>query len=131
MAQGTVAGRLARVAKKQTVRLTHHGRKSGKPYEVTIWFLVDERRDASGDGDGETLYLVTMNMNRQWTRNVQVRPDVALKIGSEQFSGKVTLVSDPAEKVKVLSLVKRKYWFVRPFLRFKGPDGAFRVDLER
>jgi hypothetical protein len=33
--------RLNKVAAKQTVKLTHYGRKSGKPHEVTIWFVVD------------------------------------------------------------------------------------------
>jgi len=119
MEKGNIAERLAGVAKKQTVRLTHHGRKSGNPYDVTIWFLVD----------GDTVYLVTMNMKRQWTRNVQVNPKVKLKIGKEELDGDVTLVNDSVEMEKVLALVKKKYWFVRPFLRFKGPDGAFRVDL--
>ncbi len=99
MAKGSVAERLARVAKKQTIRLTHHGRKSGKPYEVTIWFLVD----------GATVYLATMNMKRQWTRNVQVRPDVELKVAGEAFSGNVTVVTDADEMAKVVALVKRKY----------------------
>lgn len=119
MTKGSVDERLARVAKRQTLRLTHHGRKTGKAYEVTIWFLVD----------GATVYLVTMNMKRQWTRNVQARPDVALTVTGEAFSGQVTVVSDADEMAKVMALVKRKYWFVRPFLRFRGPEGAFRVDV--
>lgn len=119
MAEGSIASRLARVANRQTLRLTHHGRKSGKPYDVTIWFLVD----------GATVYLLTMNMKRQWPRNVQARPDVGLKIVKERFSGTVTVVTEAGEMAKVTSLLKRKYWFVRPFLRFRGPEGAFRVDL--
>jgi hypothetical protein len=30
--------RLKRVAGKQTTTLTHYGRKTGKPHEVTIWY---------------------------------------------------------------------------------------------
>jgi hypothetical protein len=33
--------RLKRVAGKQTTTLTHYGRKTGKPHEVTIWFVLD------------------------------------------------------------------------------------------
>jgi hypothetical protein len=38
-----VAGRQSR----QTVRLTHYGRKTGKPYKVTMWFVVDGDRGTS------------------------------------------------------------------------------------
>lgn len=32
--------RLKAVAGRQTLTLTHYGRTSGKPYDVTIWFAV-------------------------------------------------------------------------------------------
>jgi hypothetical protein len=28
-------------AGRQTLSLTHYGRKAGKPYSVTIWFIVN------------------------------------------------------------------------------------------
>src|SRR5687767_11524253 len=74
-AMSDITQRLSRVAKRKTVRLTHYGRKSGKPYRVTIWFLVE----------GDNVYLTTMNMARQWTQNVQQRPEVELEIGGERF----------------------------------------------
>src|SRR5262245_1939988 len=37
----SMADGLKRVAGKQTLTLTHYGRKSGKPYKVTIWFTFD------------------------------------------------------------------------------------------
>ena len=63
--------RLNRVAKQQTVRLTHYRRKSGKAYEVTIWFAAE----------GDRIYLQTANVNRQSVRNVQKTPRVRLSIG--------------------------------------------------
>ena len=36
-----LAHRLTPVASASTLQLTHYGRKSGKPYEVTIWFMVE------------------------------------------------------------------------------------------
>jgi len=33
--------RLKRVAGKQTTTLTNYGRKTAKPYEVTIWFVLE------------------------------------------------------------------------------------------
>ena len=116
--ESTVAERLARVGRKSTCRLTHYGRKSGQPYEVTIWFLVD----------GDTVYLTTMNMQRQWTRNVQANPKVLLRVGRDTFNGDIGVVSDEVEMAHVVELLKEKYWLSRPYLWLKGkPDGAFRV----
>ena len=56
--------RLRRAGDRQTLQLTHYGRKTGKPYQVTIWYLV---------GD-DKLYLVSANANRNWVRNVKSRP---------------------------------------------------------
>jgi deazaflavin-dependent oxidoreductase (nitroreductase family) len=122
MTAGANAARFSSVANKKTVRLTHYGRKSGKPYQVTIWFLAD----------GDQVFLTTMNMARQWTQNVQKRPEIELEIGGERFKAKVeAVVSDDAEMKRVVELMKRKYPISRPYLWIKGrPDGAFRVKLE-
>jgi hypothetical protein len=42
--ESTEFARLRQVAGKQTTRLTHYGRKTGKPHEVTIWFVLDGDR---------------------------------------------------------------------------------------
>ena len=55
---------LQKVAGKQTTRLTHYGRKTGKAYEVTIWFVLD----------ADKLYIGTANVKRQWVQNVQKTP---------------------------------------------------------
>jgi len=56
----STTGKLKRVARKHTLKLTHYGRKTGKPYEVTIWFVTS----------GDKIYLTTGNVNRQWVQNV-------------------------------------------------------------
>lgn len=99
--------RLHRAGDRQTLRLTHYGRKTGRPYEVTIWYLVD----------GERLYLVTANANRNWVRNVKSRHAISLRIGEEVFNGDVREITDPQEREKVNALVERKYRFVVPMLR--------------
>lgn len=105
-----------------TCRLTHLGRTSGRAYEVTIWFLPD----------GPRVYLATMNMQRNWTRNVQANPRVTLTIAGERLSGTAHLVTDAGEMDHVVDLLKRKYLLARPYLWIKKrPDGAFAVDLDR
>jgi deazaflavin-dependent oxidoreductase (nitroreductase family) len=99
--------RLRKAGDRQTLRLTHYGRKSGRPYEVTIWYLVDDDR----------LYLVSANAARSWVRNVKARPAVSLKVGNEVFNGDVRAITDKQERDKVNRLVERKYWYVAPMLR--------------
>ena len=116
----SLGARLARLDRVRTVVLTHHGRKSGKPYDVRIWFTVD----------GDRVNLQTMNVERQWVRNVLVHPKVSLRIGDELFEGDATPVTDPGAMKRVVELMKKKYPIARPYLWFKKqPAGAFHVAL--
>ena len=99
--------RLRKAGARQTLELTHYGRKSGKPYDVTIWYVVD----------GDRMYLVSANADRNWVRNVKVRPGVSFKIGGQAFSGDVRAITDKQERDTVNGLVERKYWYVMPMLR--------------
>lgn len=99
--------RFSRAAHRQTLCLTHYGRKSGRPYNVTIWFLIDDDR----------LYLISANANRNWVRNVKLRPAVSLRVGEEIFNGNVREITDQQEREHVTGLVERKYWYVTPLLR--------------
>jgi deazaflavin-dependent oxidoreductase (nitroreductase family) len=113
-----VRERLARVARASRCRLTHVGRKTGQPHEVTIWFLVD----------GDLVYLVTADRRRQWVRNVLARPGVALRIGGETFHGDAEPATEAGEIARVTELLKRKYWLARPYLWLKrAPDAVFRI----
>ena len=98
--------RLDKVAARQTVKLTHYGRKSGRPYEVTIWFVVH----------GDRFYLGTANVGRQWVRNVQKTPRVRLSIGAETFEGEARFLSDRAEHERAQEAIRRKYWMFWPIL---------------
>jgi deazaflavin-dependent oxidoreductase (nitroreductase family) len=99
--------RLRKLGDRQTLKLTHYGRKSGRPYDVTIWYLVDDER----------LYLVSANADRNWVRNVKARPAVSLRVGDQVFNGDVRPINDKQERDKVNGLTMRKYWYVAPMLR--------------
>jgi deazaflavin-dependent oxidoreductase (nitroreductase family) len=99
--------RLRKAGDRQTLKLTHYGRKSGRPYDVTIWYLVNDDR----------LYLVSANAARSWVRNVKARPAISLRVGDEVFNGNVRVITDKQERDKVSRLVERKYWYVAPMLR--------------
>jgi len=126
--ESAIASRLAGVAGYQTMRLTHLGRKSGKQYEVTIWFVVD--RDS---------ILLNGNADTQWPRNLRANPQVAMRIGQVIFRGKANLVIEPSERERIFGMIARKYWYAFPFiwtLRWlehvglrRDRNAAFRVEL--
>lgn len=123
--------RLKRVAGKQTLTLTHCGRKTGKFHDVTIWFVVDEDR----------VYVGTANVDRQWVRNVQKTPRVKLSIGGETFDGTARFLTDRAEHERAMAAIRRKYWMYRPLIALGqvliaigvmgDRTGAFEVALAR
>jgi deazaflavin-dependent oxidoreductase (nitroreductase family) len=129
MANPDLAARLKRVAGRHTVQLTHYGRKTGQPHQVTIWFVISAGK----------VYLSTANIARQWVKNVQQTPRVRLNIGGELFDGQARFLSDPAEKQQALRLAGRKYWPFFPILMLAWmlhkvgmtPDrtGAFEVTM--
>ena len=98
--------RLRHVAGKQTTRLAHYGRKTGKPHEVTIWFVLDDER----------LYVGTANVNRQWVRNVHKTPQIKLSIGDEIFEGTARFLADRAEHERAMAAIRRKYWMYWPIM---------------
>jgi deazaflavin-dependent oxidoreductase (nitroreductase family) len=121
--------RLKKVAGKQTTTLTHIGRKTGTPHNVTIWFVLDN----------DKLYIGTANANRQWVRNVKQTPQVKLSMGGETFSGSARFLTDRAEHERAMSAIRRKYWMFRPIIELgrllaatglmRDHTGSFEVTL--
>ena len=121
--------RLKRLAGKQTLILTHYGRKSGKPYEVKIWFVVD----------GDNVFIGTANVQRQWVWNVQKTPRIKLSVGGEEFEADARFLDDPAERDRALAAIGRKYWMYSPVFAIgklltavglmRNRTGAFEVTL--
>ena len=126
-----LTARLRRIAGKQTLRLTHYGRKSGKPHVVTIWFTV---------GDGK-IYLSTGNVNRNWVWNVKKNPRVELSIGGDVLLGDARFITDPDELDGAMRRLRRKYWMYLPLIGLwrllgaigivKYAFGAFEVTLSQ
>ncbi|MGA8309594.1 MAG: nitroreductase family deazaflavin-dependent oxidoreductase [Terriglobales bacterium] len=121
--------RLKRLAGKSTLILTHYGRKSGKPYEVKIWFVVD----------GDKVFIGTANVAHQWVKNVQKNPRIKLLVGGEMFDAEARFLADPAERDRALAAVGRKYWMYSPVFALgkmliaiglmRNRTGAFEVTL--
>ena len=129
MTNSNASVRLKAVAGRQAIRLTHYGRKTGKPYKVTIWFVVD----------GDRVYIGSANVNRQWVRNVQKTARIKLAIGDQLFEGEARFLTDLAEHQRAMAAIRRKYWMFRPILALgrlltalglmRDTTGSFEVSL--
>lgn len=129
--EAAALARIKRLAGRQTLVLTHYGRKTGKPYEVTIWFVVD----------GDQVYIGTANANRQWVQNVQKTPQVKLRVGDETLDGSARFLSDRGEHEPAMAAIRHKYWMYAPIIALgralsalgvmRDRTGSFEVTLSR
>ena len=104
--EASIAQRLAKISPLHTIVLTHYGRKSGKPYDVIIWFVVE----------GDRMFLGTANKTRNWVRNIMVKPSVVIKAGNENFIATVSELKESSMHDHVMDLVQRKYWYAAPIM---------------
>ena len=127
--ESNALARLKRLAGKSTLILTHYGRKSGKPYEVKIWFVVD----------GDRVFIGTADVRHQWVKNVQKNQPIKLSIGGEKFEAEARFLDDAAERDRALAAAGRKYWMYSPVFALgkmlialglmRNWTGAFEVTL--
>lgn len=114
-----VAGRLAAVKDRSTLRITTRGRRSGRPHTVTIWFVAE----------GTTLYLGTLSARRDWVRNVAKTPEAEFEVDGSRLRGRVSTVTDPDEVARVNARLAGKYWMAWIGSWFgRGAERVFRVD---
>jgi deazaflavin-dependent oxidoreductase (nitroreductase family) len=86
--------------REREVTLTTYGRKTGKPYDVTIWVATDGTRLYIRSGEG---------LRRQWPQNLLARGEGVLHLGKLAVKVKPRLVTDPAEARASSGLYTRKY----------------------
>lgn len=87
-------------AREREVKLTTHGRKTGKRVSVTIWISTDGNRIFIRSGGG---------LGRQWPQNLQARGRATLELGGIEVEVKPRHLTDPAEARLVSEVVRRKY----------------------
>ena len=56
---------------QSSVKLVHRGRRSGRVYTVTVWFI-----EKAG-----TVWIASLDASRNWVRNVQNSDEVELDFG--------------------------------------------------
>jgi len=113
--------RLGSLNRHGTLQLTTIGRKTGKRHTVTVWFLVD----------GETVYLVTLKLKRDWPRNVIRNGVVELDIAGNVFKGQAKRITNAKQLEHVKALLSQKYWaaWLGSWVG-AGPEGVFWVTIK-
>jgi deazaflavin-dependent oxidoreductase (nitroreductase family) len=118
MAKDTLEQRLTSLKDRSTLQVTTIGRKTGKRHTVTTWFLVE----------GDTVYLVTLRLKRDWPRNLIKNGQVELRINGEVFKGRAKQITNAKGLEHVKALLNEKYWAAWLGSWFgMGPEGAFAV----
>jgi hypothetical protein len=117
-----VTERLRAVSHQKECRVTTMGRRSGNPHTVTTWFVVE----------GDTIYLGTLDVTRDWVRNARAKGQVTIDFGTLAVTGTFADVTDPEVDARVHEELKRKYWIAWLGSWFRqGPERTFRVgDLQ-
>ena len=120
MPKESVMQRLTPFKDRSTLQLTTIGRKTGKRHTVTVWFVVDR----------ETVYLVTLKLQRDWPRNVMQDGSIELDMGGQVFKGHAIQIH-ARRLAHVKALLAQKYWAAWFGSWFGlGPEGAFAVAIE-
>lgn len=80
--------------------LTTIGRVTGEPHEIEIWFAA---RDA-------TIYMLSGGRKRaDWVKNMQITPEVKVRLGREHYGGQARIVTDPEEEAWARTALFEKY----------------------
>ena len=87
-------------AAEREVRLTTHGRKTGKAHRVVVWIATD----------GKHLYIRSgAGMKRDWPQNLVAGGGAELAIGGLKVRVRQRHVDEPSEAREVSSLYRAKY----------------------
>lgn len=85
---------------EREVTFTTFGRKTGQPYDVTIFIVTD----------GHRLFILSgQGMTRQWPQNLAARGDGVLHLGGFDVHVKSRHVIDPGETRMISELYASKY----------------------
>jgi len=87
------------IPQKSTLKLTHFGRRSGKPFDVTIWFT---------DIDGE-LWIGSLDGARNWVRNLRSGGKARVNFGDGPIDVRAEFVTADADKQRYRDAVAAKY----------------------
>ncbi len=112
---------IAEIAGHKTVDVTHYGRKSGKPYQVKIWFVVI---------DG-AVWIGSLNPRASWVRNVKASGRADLDFGDGAQEYRCFWIVNNRELKRFTDSVLSKYPIMARIIRLLARSGkqiAFRLE---
>lgn len=87
------------VPAKYSVVLTHYGRRSGKTYNLKVWFVeIDDH-----------VWVGTQDSARNWARNVAITGRAALDFGAGPEEYVAREVTDDAEHERFRAAIRAKH----------------------
>ena len=104
--------------------LTTHGRVSGRPHEIEIWFALD----------GRTLYLLSGGGDRSdWVRNLRAEAAVTVRLRDTTYEATARVVEDHDESERGRGLVFEKYQprYTGSLERWRGESLLVAIDVRR
>jgi deazaflavin-dependent oxidoreductase (nitroreductase family) len=91
---------LDRLASESFCYLTTHGRRTGRPHTIEIWFALRNT----------TVYMLAGSRDRaDWVKNLLFDPEVEVRIGDRHFTGMARLVELPSEDGWLRRALVEKY----------------------
>lgn len=84
---------------RSTLTLTHIGRRSGKSFQVTIWFTVI---------DG-CLWIGSLDENRNWVRNLRAAGKAVVDLGEGPVEVAAEFLDRDADRNRYRDAVTSKY----------------------
>ena len=108
---------MTHLAREQYLYLTTHGRKSGRPREIEIWFTEREGR----------YYIIAEYDTSHWLRNLLANPVVQVRVCGQTFSGRARVLNpqnDADLRAAVQQLSHAKYGWSDGTVVEISPDPA-------
>jgi len=86
--------------KRPTLKISTIGRRTGRPHQVTIQFVVD---------NNGRMFAITANAHRDWVRNVLKNPSVEVTIAAVTKKMKAVSMASDEDQQWLLELYRKKY----------------------
>ncbi len=106
----------------RTLRLTHFGRRSGKRFEVKIWYAIV---------DGE-VWIGSLDVDRSWVRNLTATGRGEIDLGYGSIACACQRISDEASLARYRQAVRKKYPLLSRVIALAVRNkqaGAFRLSI--
>lgn|GEM_PF-1403513 len=108
---------------RSTLKLTHFGRRSGKRFQVRLWYAIL---------DGE-VWIGSLDIDRNWARNLSATGRGEIDLGAGPIACTCRRIGDQASLLRYREAIRAKYPILSRVIALlvrNKRDGAFRLSLD-